>query len=118
MYAKCGMLQKAQEVFDELSTRDLVSWNTLIAGYVDHGHGKEALSCFKQMQLRGFSPNAITFACILKACGSIRALEKGEEVHAHIMREHWLERDVVVGSALVDMYARCGALEKAQEVFD
>eukprot|EP00250_Pteridium_aquilinum_P029605 c39806_g1_i1 orf=1-201(-) len=67
MYAKCGMLTKSQEVFDKLLVQDVVSWTVLIAGYAQHGHGDDAISCFEQMQLMGFSPDAVTFACVLKA---------------------------------------------------
>lgn len=118
MYAKCGALERAQAVFDELRVRDIVSWNALLVGYSQHGHGEKAVNCFEQMQHGGQYPNAFTLACILKACGSIGALGKGQEVHAHIVRERLLDTDFVIGNALVDMYAKCGSLEKAQEVFD
>ncbi|MCO5610208.1 hypothetical protein L7F22_064444 [Adiantum nelumboides] len=69
MYVKCGALIRAQEVVDELSIRNVVSWNTLIAGYVQQGQGKEALCCFHQLQSEGLSPDVVTYACVLKACG-------------------------------------------------
>ncbi|KAI5058915.1 hypothetical protein GOP47_0027085 [Adiantum capillus-veneris] len=118
MYAKCGLLEKAQEVFDKLAIRDVVSWNSLIAGYSQHGLGEQALSCFEQMQVAGLSADAITFVCILKACGSIGRADKGQEVHIEIEKAKWLEKDVHVGTALVDMYAKCGLIKKAQEVFE
>ncbi|KAI5073976.1 hypothetical protein GOP47_0011989 [Adiantum capillus-veneris] len=118
MYAKCGALEKAQEVFDGLPKRDVVLWNALISGYAQHKRGEEALNKFHDMQLEGFSPSAVTFACLLTACGSMEALDKGQEVHAHIVRDFCLENDVYVGTGLVDMYAKCGALEEAQVVFD
>eukprot|EP00250_Pteridium_aquilinum_P019334 c24391_g4_i1 orf=349-705(+) len=61
LYAKAGALAKAQQVFDELLARDVVSWTALIAGYCEHGHGEEALNCFEQMKHEGPSPNAVTF---------------------------------------------------------
>ena len=76
MYAKWGMLSKAQEVHDTLPAHDLVSCNTLIAGYAHHGHGYEALNCYENMYKEGISPNAITFTCILKACGNMADLDK------------------------------------------
>eukprot|EP00250_Pteridium_aquilinum_P018648 c24150_g3_i1 orf=135-2882(-) len=118
MYAKCGALAKAQEVCDELPFRDVVSLNALIAGYTQHEHGKKALHCFEQMQLEGILPNAVTFACSLKACGNIGALDKGQEIHAEVAKEGLLESSLVVGSAVMDMYVKCGWLERAQEVFD
>lgn len=118
MYAKCGALAKARKVFDELSPKTVVSWTTLIAGYCQHGHGEKALHCFKQMQGEGFSPDAVTLRCILKVCGSIGAGDKGKEIHAEIVREGFAGKDCALGSALVDMYAKCGALKAAREVFD
>ncbi|KAI5085060.1 hypothetical protein GOP47_0001229 [Adiantum capillus-veneris] len=115
LYAKCGLLVEAQELFDTAEGRDTVSWNTLIAGYAEHGLGKEALKCLEKMGSEGFLPDTTTYACGLKACGSIGAIEKGRELHAGaIVKE--LESDVYVGSTLVGMYAKCGAIAEAQDV--
>ncbi|KAI5070846.1 hypothetical protein GOP47_0015189 [Adiantum capillus-veneris] len=118
MYIKCGDFYKAQDVFDELPIRNVVTWNTLISGYAQQGHGKEALNCYDQMQRGGFTSNIVTFACVLKACTGLRALEKGQEVHTQIVNGGFLDKDTVVASALIDMYSKCGALVRAQEVFD
>lgn len=118
MYARCGAVEKAQKVFDELPFRDIISWNVLITGYVQHGHGEKALNCFTQMRLQGLTPNPVTYVCILKACGSLGALEKGQDLHSQIDELHLMEKNVIVASAVVDMYAKCGALDKAQETFD
>jgi pentatricopeptide repeat protein len=118
MYAKCGSLEKAREVLEELVFRDAITWNTLITGYIQSGQGIEALNCFKQMQEEGFSPDSVTFGCILRACGSIGAVGTGKSIHKAIVRRGLLRGDIVLGNALVDMYAKCGALKKAQEVLD
>lgn len=118
MYARCGLLETAQEVFDELSDRDVVLWTALISGYAQHELGEQALNCFEQMQFEGFSPNAITLASSLKACGNVGAPYKGGEIHAEVARKGLLKRDLILGTALVDMYAKCGLLPKALDVFD
>jgi pentatricopeptide repeat protein len=118
MYAKCGMLSKAQEVLEELQARDVVSWNALIAGYIQQGQSHKALNCFERMLMENLSPNIITFTCILKACGSIGAIEKGKQIHDEISRKGFLERDLILGNALVDMYAKCGMLSKAQKILE
>lgn len=118
MYAKCGLLEKAQEVFEKLQAPDVVAWTALIAGYTKHGRGEEALSHFQHMLLEGVSPSIIAFSCCLRACGSIRATLKGQEIHAEIARRGLLSQDFVVGNALVDMYAKCGLLENAREAFN
>lgn len=76
------------------------------------------MRCYEQMQLQGFSPDAITLVCSLKACGSIGAKRKGWEIQAEIERRGLIERDLFVGSTLVDIYAKWGLLEKAQQMFD
>lgn len=117
MYAKCGSITKARIVFDRLQVRSLVSWNALIAGYVEAQQGEEALKCFQQMQLENVTPSAVTFICTLQACASIGATDKGEEIHGEIERRGLLARDLV-GNTLINMYAKCGALEKAHKVFN
>ena len=116
MYAKCGMLVKAQKVLEELSVRDVVCWSALITGYAQQGQGYMALNCFDWMQREGLSPNEVTLSCFLKACGSMGAIEKGEQIHAEIANNGLLEKNIVLATALVDMYAKCGALSKARKV--
>ncbi|KAI5061774.1 hypothetical protein GOP47_0024279 [Adiantum capillus-veneris] len=118
MYAKCGVLQKAQKVLDELPVRNVVSWNTLISGYAQQGHGQKALGCFQRMQSEGLSPTAITYACILKACGSTQDIVMGKKIHDEIASQGLLKNNVVLGNALLDMYVKCGVLVQAQDVLD
>ncbi|KAH7284778.1 hypothetical protein KP509_34G070200 [Ceratopteris richardii] len=117
-YAKCGNLVKAQAVFDELPTQDVVSCTALVACYVEHGCWEEALNCFDGMQLKGVSPNIATLICGLKCCGASGALDRGKELHIEIERRCLLQRDPAIGNTLVDMYSKCGVLPLAQEVFD
>ena len=118
MYAKCGFLAKAQQVLEELPDRDVVTWSALIAGFVEHGESIRALCFFEKMQSEGFSPNSVTFISILKACGSTRNIRKGEQIHEVIINKKLLEKDIVLGNALVDMYVKCGVLVKAQQLLE
>jgi pentatricopeptide repeat protein len=118
MYCKCGKLEKAQEVLKELPVRDIVSWNTLIAGFVCQGQSCEAMNCFKQMQNDGLSPDAVTILCILKACSSSGAVSEGKLIHDEFINKDLLESNAAIGAALVDMYAKCGMLDKAQELLE
>ena len=118
MYSKCGALEKAQEVLDQLPVRNVVTWSALIAGYVQNGIGDKALKCFRRMQDSGVRPDAVMYACVLKACGIVGSLEIGEDICTEVRRQGLLEKDVVLGTALVDMYSKCGDLEKAREVFE
>jgi pentatricopeptide repeat protein len=118
MYAKLGFLERAEDVFDQISSRDTTVWNVLISGYADHDYGREVLNCFEKMKLEGVPPDAVTFVVCLKACGIIGAIAKGLEIHSEICRKGILGDDIVVTNALVGMYAKCGLMSKAQEVFD
>ncbi|KAH7307547.1 hypothetical protein KP509_22G064700 [Ceratopteris richardii] len=118
MYAKSSLIAEALQVFDELPERDSISWNGLIAGFCQHGHVQEAFDCFSKMQSEGFSPIPSTLARILKVCGNMRATKKGEQIQSELSRKGWLEKDRVLGTALIDMYGRCGELSKAREIFD
>ncbi|KAJ7528357.1 hypothetical protein O6H91_15G000200 [Diphasiastrum complanatum] len=117
MYAKCGCTEGARELFDNMSERDVVSWNAMIAGYVQSGLGKEALALYEQMKQEGVQPDIVTLVLLLNACASLAALEQGKQLHSVIMKRGF-QSDVVVGSTLVDMYAKCGCTEGARELFD
>ena len=111
MYAKCGLLSRAHEVFTKIRAPNVVAWTALIAGYVEH------IGCLRQMCLKGVSPNAVTFECCVKACGDSRAMNEGREIHAEMARMRFLQNNHLVGSALVEMYVKWGALAKAHDVF-
>lgn len=116
MYAKCGSMADAQLIFGQMSARDIVSWNTMIGGYSKNGLPNEAMNLFIEMQ-NEMKPDCVTFSCILPACASLAALERGKEIHAHILRNGQFS-DLYVANAVVDMYVKCGALVLARLVFD
>jgi pentatricopeptide repeat protein len=117
MYAKCGMLAEAREVFDKLTRHDVVAWNALITGYSDHNLSEEAFDCLQKMQVEDISPNAITLTGCLKACGTTRDMDKVRKLHVEIKRRGLLKRDSMLGSILVAAYAKCGSISEAQEAF-
>lgn len=117
MYAKCGSLQDASNVFDRLLQRSRVTWNALIAGYAKLGHCQEALQLFQQMKQDGLEPDKVTFICVLKACSGIAVLEPGKQIHVLII-ERGLDLDLVIGSTLVDLYAKCGRMQDARILFN
>eukprot|EP01018_Ginkgo_biloba_P023741 Gb_23967 [translate_table: standard] len=117
MYAKCGSVDIAFQLFDKMSQRNVVSWNAMIAGYTQNGHISEALKIFRQMHLKGIKPDAVTLTTILPACAHLAALRQGKEIHDYIIRSRF-ESDVFVGNALIDMYAKCGRIESGRQVFE
>ncbi|XP_059068332.1 pentatricopeptide repeat-containing protein DOT4, chloroplastic-like [Cryptomeria japonica] len=113
MYAKCGTLKDARKVFDNMQERNSYSWNTLIAAYRRHGLTHEVVTLFHHMQQTGFQPDRFTFASVLPACAKMGALEQGINIHRGIM-ERGILSDIVVATALADMYAKCGSIDKAR----
>ncbi|XP_059067791.1 pentatricopeptide repeat-containing protein At3g02330, mitochondrial-like [Cryptomeria japonica] len=116
MYAKCESIHKAHELFNNMSQRDVVSWNSMIVGYAQNGLFDRALDAFKEMQLAGIKPDSVTFSCILPACAQLVAMELAMEIHQGIVKNGFFS-DIVVGTSLIDMYAKCGSLQKACTLF-
>eukprot|EP01018_Ginkgo_biloba_P015184 Gb_08053 [translate_table: standard] len=117
LYAKCGNLEDARQMFDKISKPDVFSWNTMIRCYARQGQSEEALTLYYQMQRTGTQMDSFTFPCALKACAALAALHQGKQIHNEIVRTGF-ESDIFVGNALVDMYAKCGNIENARLVFD
>lgn len=115
MYGEFGEVGNAKMAFDKIHLQNIVSWTTMFTAYAQHGHAKEALLLYQQMQSEGVKPDKYLFINALEACSSLGVLTQGEEIHATII-DSGLESDVVVGTALIDMYGKCGGLEKAWSV--
>jgi pentatricopeptide repeat protein len=117
LYAKCGSIKEARNVFDTFPTPpDVVSWGAMMAGYVYQGDSLPALQLFKEMLGQGIQPSEYVLSCILKACSGLYALEQGRWIHDHLIRSGF-ELNVVVNSCVVDLYAKCGHLQDADDVF-
>ncbi|CAN8270440.1 unnamed protein product [Cochlearia groenlandica] len=117
-YAECGEIVCARKVFDEMSERNVVSWTSLICGYARRDLAKEAVDLFFDMTRDGdVVPNVVTMVCVVSACGKLGDLETGEKVYAFIQKNK-IPIDVKLGTALIDMFSRCGDPESAMLVFD
>lgn len=116
MYGKCGSLLDARYIFGKLHRHNVVSWTAMMTAYVQENQGKEALDAFRQMQLYEIKPNKVTFVCALDACASLAALEEGLAIHAAIA-DSAFELDILVGTALIHMYGKCGRLQDARTAF-
>ncbi|KAF4377158.1 hypothetical protein G4B88_009150 [Cannabis sativa] len=118
VYAKVGDIDCARKVFDEMCKRDIASWNALIIGLAQGNRPNEAIAMFKRMrdELGGFKPNEVTVLGALSACSQLGAFREGEEIHEYILMEK-LDGNVIVCNAVIDMYGKCGFVEKAYEVF-
>ncbi|KAL8524265.1 hypothetical protein ACS0TY_014006 [Phlomoides rotata] len=118
MYGKHGHIHSARQIFDEIDVKkDVILWNCLIDAYARCGLLAEALELLKLMKHHHTRPNSSTFVGLLSACSASGALAIGKYVHDYA-EEQQLVLDVVLGTAIVDMYAKSGLLEKATDVFD
>ncbi|XP_024520331.1 pentatricopeptide repeat-containing protein At4g04370-like isoform X1 [Selaginella moellendorffii] len=135
VYAKCGSMALSRGVFDRMRTHDVISWTALLSGYCDNGEEEEALELISRMlQDPGrCSPNARTFVAAFKACANLAAKEDAQVVAGKLVKMVSLERgtalhveaaksgfasDLFVSNTLIDMYAKCGALEAGRSVFE
>lgn len=118
MYAKSGLIKKAQILFGESNdlSRDQATWNTMICGNAQNGLIEEAFCVLRQMLESIMFPNAVTIASILPACSQIGSIGLGKQLHCFAIRCS-LGCNVFVGSALVDMYSKLGAIASAERVF-
>lgn len=118
MYSKCGSVTCAHEVFSGMIERNLVTWNSMITCYEQNGPTSEALEVFVRMMDCGLEPDEVTLASVVSACANLCALKEGLQIHARVMKIDKLRDDLVLGNALVDMYAKCGRVNEARMVFD
>ncbi|TVU51780.1 hypothetical protein EJB05_03224, partial [Eragrostis curvula] len=117
MYAKFGCLEKASAVFKKIEARNVVSWNAMIANLVQNGAETEAFRLVIEMQKNGELPNSLTMVNLLPACARMASLKTGKQIHAWSIRRSLIS-DLFVSNALIDVYAKCGQLSLAQNIFD
>lgn len=118
MYGLFKDMATARQLFEEMpNSTDLVSWNTLLDGYVHCGQYEEARNMFLRMQRSGFRPDEATFVVVLSACSELGNLDFGTWVHS-VIRSSILDQSISVSNSLIDMYAKCGTIDKALQVFE
>ncbi|PIN17740.1 hypothetical protein CDL12_09585 [Handroanthus impetiginosus] len=117
MYAKCGRLDLAHQVFLRMPERDSVCWNSMVTNYTQNGKPEVAMDLFRRIQLEGAKYSCVSISAALSACANLSALHHGKEIHGFVMRGGF-NFDLFTNSALIDMYAKCGNLNLAQRVFD
>ncbi|XP_058096481.1 pentatricopeptide repeat-containing protein At2g36730 [Magnolia sinica] len=115
-YGSCGRICDARRVFDGMCFRTVVSWNTIISGYVENSQSDESLAVFTLMRSCGFEPDGTTMVVLLSACAELGNLSLGKWVHHHVI-EKGMVMNLQLGTALVNMYAKCGAIDYARCIF-
>ncbi|XP_027113539.1 pentatricopeptide repeat-containing protein At1g08070, chloroplastic [Coffea arabica] len=116
LYGACGVVDGVRKVFDGSPERDLVSWTTLIQGYVDNGHWREGIDMFFDMCESGQRADEKMMVVVISACAKLGDFSLGKKLHEYVVHNN-VNFDVFVGNALVDMYLKCGDAESACRVF-
>ncbi|XP_004293078.1 PREDICTED: pentatricopeptide repeat-containing protein At2g27610-like [Fragaria vesca subsp. vesca] len=118
MYAKMGNIESANEVFKRQGERDLVSWNSMISGYAQHGQGNKVLEVFEEMRRQNLEIDGITFILIISACTHAGLVDEGKRYFKMMVQDYHIDPTMGHYSCMVDLYSRAGKLEKAMNLIN
>ncbi|KAK7331371.1 hypothetical protein VNO77_25594 [Canavalia gladiata] len=116
MYAKCGMLKEAMDIFERMEDKDVKSWTAMISGHGVHGQPINAIRLFRRMEKEGFRPNEVTFLAILTACSHGGLVIEGTEIFKRMVQEYGFSPQVEHYGCLIDLLGRAGMLHEAHKL--
>lgn len=116
MYSKRGNIESANKVFNRQEEKDIVSWNSMITGYAQHGDGKKALEVFQVMQKHELPMDDVSFIGVLTACTHAGLVEEGEKYFNIMIKDYHIDPTIEHYSCMVDLYSRAGMFEKATDI--
>ncbi|KDP28602.1 hypothetical protein JCGZ_14373 [Jatropha curcas] len=117
MYAKSENIGDARNAFDGMTAKSVVSWNTVVVAYGQHGNGKEAMKFLQAMLREFFAPDELTLASVLSSCGSTSNCCQIMQIHAHIVKIDF-QSFLSVGNAMINAYSKCGRIASALKCFN
>ncbi|KAK7410346.1 hypothetical protein VNO78_01060 [Psophocarpus tetragonolobus] len=117
MYAKCGTMDFACMVFDQMAERNVVSWTALMCGYLQNGDAKTSLVLFSKLGRSDVRPNEFTLSTSLKASGVLGIAQNGKQIHG-VCAKSKFDCVPVVANSMIDMYSKCGMVSEASRVFN
>ncbi|XP_004247664.2 pentatricopeptide repeat-containing protein At4g14820 [Solanum lycopersicum] len=115
-YSKAGQVEAARSIFNQITDKDLVCWSAMISGYAESDQPQEGLKLLDEMQASGVKPDQVTMLSVISACANLGALDQAKRIHM-IVDKYRFREALPVNNALIDMYAKCGYLDGAREVF-
>ncbi|PIA44271.1 hypothetical protein AQUCO_01700104v1 [Aquilegia coerulea] len=115
-FSKHGKIEHAYQVFTNMPSKNLISWNSIISGCLYNGLPVQALMLFSELQLDGIQPNLYTLSIILSSCASISNLRIGKQVHGYMLRSQF-SLETSLANALITLYAKCGVLDWSSKMF-
>ncbi|KAK1413935.1 hypothetical protein QVD17_29672 [Tagetes erecta] len=116
MYGKCGELEDARKVFDEMPKRNVVTWNSIMASYSQNGMYEEAIRVFVDMRKEDVQPSVVTMVSFLSATANLCAVEEGKQGHSIAILNR-LDEGNIVGTSLINLYSKTGLVKEAEKVF-
>ncbi|KAK9011966.1 hypothetical protein V6N11_040037 [Hibiscus sabdariffa] len=116
MYSKCGSILDAEQAFRQMNGAYLISWNTIISAFAQHGLYEKAVDFFNWMEVVGIEPDGVTFLSLLSACGHAGKVNESMDFFDLMVRKYGIHPRPVHYSCLVDILCRAGQLEKASKI--
>ncbi|CAA7390843.1 unnamed protein product [Spirodela intermedia] len=116
-YAGRGEVEIARKLFDDMPVKDSIAWTAIIGGYSRAGRHREALELFLEMEASGAEPDEVTVSVALSACAQAGAVEMVKRLHRCAEKKSPPRRNLVLATAIVDAYAKCGLVAAATDVF-
>ncbi|XP_062223348.1 pentatricopeptide repeat-containing protein At3g12770-like [Phragmites australis] len=117
LYGKCGDLLAAREVFDSVHSKNVVLWTSMLNVYVECGYPDKALAMFDAMLHSNVEPNKATVIAVLAACADLGSANLGETVYEYVIAMG-LQSDLQVSTEFIDMYCKCGRIQRARKLFN
>ncbi|CAN6439318.1 unnamed protein product [Victoria cruziana] len=116
VYVKCGRLDCADQVFDEMPSRDSVSYNTVISSWRYDFQSMKAFEILTEMRDRGYRPDQYTLSIVISAAALESAMDEGKQLHAYALRAGF-EASVAVNNSLMSFYTKCGGIKDLENLF-
>lgn len=118
MYAKCGSIADSHRIFSEMTSRDLVSWTSMMIGYGSHGYGKEAVELFDEMVISGIRPDLVAFIAVLGACSHAGLVDEGLRYFTLMTGDYKIRPNQDIYGCVVDLLGRSGRVKKAYDLIE
>ena len=115
-YGKCEEIYSACQIFDEMSFKNLIPWNSIISGSILNGFPVQGLQSFCNLLNSGIEPNSYTLSTVLSTCATMSTLRLRAQIHSYILKSG-SGCETALGNSLITMYAKCGDLDSSSKVF-
>ncbi|XP_072966614.1 putative pentatricopeptide repeat-containing protein At1g68930 [Typha angustifolia] len=114
LYGKCGSIEDSHRLFDEMRTKDQVSWTALVSGYAQFGKAKETIDLFERMLAEGVKPDGVTFIGVISACSRAGLVDKGNSYFNSMVEDHGIVPIADHYTCMIDLFSRAGSLKEAE----